>query len=583
MKSVKNHIPNFVFLIIISLFIQCSSKDNSVITADYIFTNAKVYTVNKKQVWAESVAIKGNEIIFVGNTADVNSYINDKTKVIDLEGKMLLPGFIDTHAHPVMAAAYTGSLILDQYASVDNWVNETKKFINQNPEKLYYIGLGFMASTFGPEGPTKELLDAISTDKPIILIDEGWHSAWVNSKAFELAGITKNTPDPIPNIHFYKRNQNGELTGWCVENNSFAPILKKLNIVTTDKIVKKSEELFNIFSSAGITTFYDAGMTGFEDKGYAALQKLENKGDLPFRIVGSYGIQSKSQLKDAVKNLTELKEKYTSDLVHPQVMKIHNDGTIEAYSANLFEDYTGQKNQKGAILLEGDELKNFVIEVDAAGYDIHIHGIGDRAINEALNAFEAAKKVSPNSKNRYTIAHNQLIIDADLPRFGELGVIAQSTPYWFSYIYDEGQKPVVLDEPVGDRANNYNRFRTIHKNGGLLTFGSDFPATGSIEGMYPLANIEIGHTRKPLGLSKVATTPPIDEALSLETMIEGYTINAAYQIKLEKEIGSIEVGKKADIVILSENIFDQEPHQIHTNKVFMTMMNGKITYDSNEK
>jgi predicted amidohydrolase YtcJ len=264
-------------------------------------------------------------------------------------------------------------------------------------------------------------------------------------------------------------------------------------------------------------------------------------------------------------------------------MKIHNDGTGEAFTAYLFKDYKDQKGNKGAILLEGDILKDFVTEVDRSGFDIHIHAIGDKAINEALNAFEATKKENPNSKNRYTIAHNQMIIDTDLPRYGELGVICQSTPYWFSYLYEGGKDSKITTEPTGDRANTYNRFQSVQKGGGILTFGSDFPATGSLEGMHPLANIEIGITRKPMNFKDAPATPPTDETLSLETMINGYTIDAAYQLKLENEIGSIEVGKKADIVILEENLFDQKPYDIHKNKVIMTMMNGNISFDSTKK
>ena len=575
----------FTVSFLLLFFTQCSEskKDASVKTkADYLFINGKIYTVNKKQVWAEAVAVNGKEIVFVGNNKDAGKYEDKQTKVIDLNGKMLLPGFIDTHAHPVMAAAYYGSLILDPEDSIDNWISQTKNYVAENPDKPYYVGFGFLAAIFGPDGPKKELLDAVSTEKPIILLDEGWHSAWVNSKAFEITGIDKHTPDPIPNIHFYKRDVKGNPTGWCVENNSFAPIIKKLGVVSTDNIIAKSPELFDLFSSVGITSFYDAGMTGFENDGYTAIQKLEKQNKLPFRIVGSYGIQSKTQLKEAVNNLKKLKVNFTSELVHPQVMKIHNDGTVEAFTAYLFEDYKDQPGNKGAILLEGDLLKDFVTEVDKAGFDIHIHAIGDKAINEALNAFEAAKTANPNSKNRYTIAHNQMIIDADLPRFGELGVICQSTPYWFSYLYEGVEGSKITTEPTGERANDYNRFRSVQKGGGILTFGSDYPATGSVEGMYPLVNIEIGITRKPMNFKDAPVTPPANEILSLETMIKGYTIDAAYQLKLEKEIGSIEVGKKADNVILDKNLFDQKVYNIHKNKVIMTMMNGNITFDSSK-
>ena len=564
--------------------VQCSDKKKGISagkSADYLFVNGNVYTVNNAQPSAEAVAIKGDSIVFVGNTREAMAYRTPQTKIIDLKGKMLLPGFIDSHAHPVMAAAYNGSLILDPEAEIDDWIAATREYIAKNPEQPFYVGFGFTASKFGASGPHKKMLDALSARQPVVLIDEGWHSAWVNSKALEMAGIDRNTKDPIPGKHFYKRDKTGNLTGWCLESESFTPILKKLKIVSAANIVSRAPELFHLFSSVGITGFYDAGMTGFEEEGYGALKILEEKGALPFRITGSYGIKDTTQLKNAVAKLRSLEKRFTTELVHPRVMKIHNDGTVEAFTAYLFEDYQGQKGNKGAILLEGDRLKHFVEEVDRSGYDIHIHAIGDKAINEALNAFEYTREKHPDSKNRYTIAHNQMIIDSDLPRYGELNVTAQCTPYWFAYL-NEGDGDTIGFEPTGDRANRYNRFRSVEKTGGRLTFGSDFPATGGIIGMYPLSNIEIGITRKPLGAKNAPVTPPKDEVLTLETMIRGYTIDAAYQIGLENVTGSIEPGKKADLIILKEDLFKQKPYEIHNNEVLLTMMNGRITFDRNK-
>ena len=214
--------------------------------ADYVFKNANVYTLNYASPWAEAVAVRGNKIVYVGANSGLDKFVSNDTKVSDLKGKMVLPGFIDTHAHPVFAAAVAHGFSLPYGGSVDEWLEIIKDYADANPQLKAIYGQGFLAATFGTQGPNKALLDEIVPDRPVVLMDEGAHSAWVNSKALELAGITDSTPDPVPGTHFYKRDDNGELTGWCLEAMTFMPMMETLGVVSKETIIAGADEVFSM-------------------------------------------------------------------------------------------------------------------------------------------------------------------------------------------------------------------------------------------------------------------------------------------------------------------------------------------------
>ena len=539
--------------------------------ADFVFKNGRVYTVNPDQVWAEAVAIKGDEIVFVGNDEDVEEYIGSSTEVINMKNKLLLPGFIDSHAHPITATFYSFDPIYLKKIGTKKILAEVARYAEKNPDKEAIVGLGFSADAFGRDGPTAAELDEIIPDRSAILFDDGAHSAWVNTKTMQEAGITKNTPDPIPGSHFYKRDANGNPTGWLLESQTFNPVLKKLGLASPDSVKAGFEDIALLFSYMGITSVYDAGMNGFEKEAYAALKDLERQNNLPFRIVSSYIVQSPAQVPGALKELKYYHDNYSGKYVHPKVLKIHNDGTVEARTAALYEDYADDPGNKGATTLPYDTLEKLVIEGDQAGYDIHIHAIGDRTITEALDAIEKARQENGIGKNTHTICHVQVLDDNSIKRFGPLHVFAQSTPIW------------AVDDKIALRAlgeeryqKNYN-YKSIQDHGGILTFGSDFPVEFTL-GLNALNNIEAGITRQPLGKADGTAGIFKEECLTLEDMIRAYTVNGARQLGLDDEVGTIEVGKKADLVLLDRNLFNEEPHQIHQTKILYTMMDGRVVY-----
>ncbi len=544
--------------------------------ADTVFIDARAYTVNEQQPWAQAVAVKDGEIVFVGSNEGANTLIGQHTEVTDLDGKMLLPGFIDTHAHPTLAAMMSDSLELDFNDDEVTWLAQIKEYVADNPNKPAYTGFGFYASSFKSGLPHKGQLDAIESDKPIILIDAGGHTAWVNSKALELAGIDKNTPDPIPGSHFYQRDGQGNPTGYCLESQSFLPMLAPFAKV--DSIVESAPEVLWLMNSAGLTTVFDAGMMGFEQQGFSAYQTLEKRGELPLRLVGSYMVQNPNVVPKAIAEFKRLKKEFASDLISPSVIKIHNDGTKEALTAAMSEDYSNDKGNKGATLLGPKALTAFVKDINLEGIDIHIHAIGDLAISEALDAFEAARLEAPDQGNRFSIAHNEFMEDRDLKRFAQLDVVAQTTPIWFAGGSDE-----MIQKIMGTtRADKLNRFKTVEDAGGTLSFGSDFPSE-SVAGVFPTYNMEVGMTRQHIGKPNSVIAQPESERLSLKSMIKGYTLNAAYQLNMENEIGSIELGKKADLVVMQENLFEVDVYDIHSVRVEQVYVAGQQVYSRNWK
>ncbi len=539
--------------------------------ADRVLINGTIYTVDEKNPNAQAVAIDDGKIVFVGSNEDAKKYISKDTQVEDLDGDFVLPGFIDTHAHFATGAVMSKAVTLKLDDSVEQWKKDIKEFADAHPEQKGIFGIGFYALRFGKNGPTKEELDELVPDRPAVIMDEGGHSAWFNSKALEMAGITKDTPDPVPNVHMYHRKANGEPSGWNKEAMTIFPLVKKLNLVSPDMVESGAEEVFELLPALGLTTYYDAGMMQMEDLMYPALSSLEKKGKLPMKIVGSYMVQSPAQVPIAIDKIKEYNKKYGSQLIRPNTIKIHNDGTLEAKTASLHEDYSNEKGHKGGILLEGDVLKNFVADIAKNDVNAHIHAIGDKTISEGLDAVEFARKTVPDSKSRFSLAHVVLIKDKDIPRFGELDVVAQTTPAWIT------SEDIESEDIGAERSKKRYRIKSIENGSGKVTFGSDFPVGGEF-GLYPFYNIEVGITRK--GFDKDSKVLPYaKERTSLESMIKGYTINASYQLGMENEIGSISVGKDADMIVLNENLFKIPTTEIHDVKVKETIMNGKTTYE----
>ena len=359
------------------------------------FINGSIYTSESDLPWADTMVIDKDEIIFVGSYKEAEKYINQNTKVHDVKGKLILPGFVDSHNHVGLISGQLGlekSLLIESSWDRERILKELEQFIKKNKKIELIVGFGFDSNVFGEEGPTAAELDKLEKDRPVFILDDGGHSAWVNSKAMEIGNINKDTPDAVPNVHYFQRDKEGNPTGWLKESQSFVPLAKKLDIIDTDTAVKGAELLFPIVSQFGITTIYDAGMMGFEEELLAAYHDMEKKKQLPFRVVGSYMIQSPKVIPTAIESLTHLNKTYQSDLMKVDTMKIHYDGTLEAGTAAMFENYGANHDKNGDVLFSAEQLNKLVYDISKAGFNSHIHAIGDKAIDHAISAYEYLKQ-----------------------------------------------------------------------------------------------------------------------------------------------------------------------------------------------
>jgi hypothetical protein len=567
----------YVLLVVISLSVLagCEKDTATAAYADHVFINAKAFTLDDAQPWAEAVAVRGDTIIYVGDAEGAATLTSASTEVHDLGGQLLLPGFIDSHAHPVYGGAYATALSLDTFASVDDWVAAIDAYAQANADAPVVFGYGFLASRFGPEGPTRQLIDAIEADRPVLIMDEGFHGAWANTATLKRLGISQDSPDPKPGFSYYKRDANGDATGYLLEGTA-VKAMSDLDVITSDIILEGTAIILRIMNSYGVTSTFDAGVADVLGDGEdlnSILRRLEEAGQLTVRIVGSSRPRGPDDVDSAVNTAAEWRETIRGDNYHYRMLKIRDDGTVEGRTAAMFEDYQGEPGNSGQTVYTEEEMTRMVAGAAEREIDVHIHALGERAIHESLNAIEASRKLHPDSATRYTICHLEVITDQDLERFAELDVIAQSTPLWASY--DTFGKQFVSD----DQFNRFWRFKSLKDLGVRLTFGSDFPSSGAgTLGLSPVVQIEIGHTRQEAGQSDALVQPLASERLDVESLVRGFTIDAAYQLHMEDDIGSLAVGKKADLAVLDQNIFEIDPYEIHKTGVIITMMDGEIVY-----
>lgn len=546
-----------------------------------VFRNGRVYTVEDSQPWAQAVVVQGNRIAYAGDDAGAMKLAGKRAEVVDLAGRMMMPGFVEGHWHLATTVFARGAWV--NYEDVSEIYASVRKYAESHPKDIIITGFGWMPPNFPPTGPTKDPLDAIVPNRPVLLISNDFHNYWVNSKFLEMAGVTKNTPrDVVPGASWYEKDPTtGEPTGFICEAPALFAVLEALakhgiEPFTAQATTAAMEEWQPKLAGAGITTFFDAGFVVWPDQqhiGFDILLDLERRGKLLQRVIGSY--YHNDPKIDGLAIIKEYRKKYQTPLVQATTLKLVVDGTEIAQTAYYLQPYAGRPDWRGEPLFSPEVLNRVVREADAAGIDMHAHCCGDAGVRIMLDACHAAYKANGPRDRRDTICHAFLTDPSDIPRFRRLGVVANTQIQWGVPDLSQLRTRELLGE---ERWNRMYTFKSFINEGVTVSFGMDALATGYRVVYKPLEAIQAGRTRQEPGKPNGPLQPPASECLSVPELIRGYTLNAAYQLRMEDKVGSIKAGKLADLIVLDQNVFDVGPHEIGKVDVQLTMMNGRVTH-----
>lgn len=559
-----------IFIILAAAGFNFCFQQNDPAAASLVLKNGYIYTVDGRRHVAEAIAIKDGKFIHVGSNSAVNPCIGKETVVIDLQGRMVLPGFIDSHCHPAYGAAHElFDIMFTGLNSIAEYKKAIRDFAAKHPDAKFIKGRGWKNTLFGKTGPDKKIIDEIIPDIPVALDDEGGHTCWVNSLTLKLAGITKETKDPRSGV-IERDPQTGEPTGTLREGAAHL-IADLFPDYTVEQLMQALQEYQKMAAAFGITTTHDATVdAGGND--FNAYKNLEKEDRLAMRFRASLFVDPKKGLEQ-VKQLIAEREKNSGLLFQANGAKVYIDGVVEGSTAYLKEPFKHLPDFRGEPRWESEKLNDMCAELDKNKFQIHVHAIGDAASAMTLDAFTYAQKKNGKRDSRNLITHIQLVAAQDILRFRELGVVAVPQPFWFmkdDYYYNL-QVPYLGQE----RADAEYPMESFFKAGVVVASASDYAVTIPCN---PLKAIQIGMTRSCLGITAAQEILWPEERATLEQMITSFTINGAYANFLENTTGSIEVGKMADLVVLDRNLFAIPVEEISRVKVILTLFGGKEVF-----
>ena len=547
-------------------------------SADLVFRNGAIYTVNPAHEWAEAVAIEDGRIVAVGS-ADVEGWIGPQTRIVNLDGKMLLPGFGDSHVHPIGGGIGLGECNLAGVLDREELLTAIGGCGAVGQPDEWIRGGRWFLFLFPDGNPHKATLDEIAPGRPVFLRSVDGHSSWASSRALEMAAITRETPDP-PNGRIERDPTTGEPTGTLREYAS-RMVSRLLPDYTFADRLEGVRIALQYANSLGITQWQDASADRESMEMYTA---LDERGELTARVVTALRTDVLTGL-DNLPRLTALREEFGSERLRPTAVKIGADGVIYAQTAVLLEPYLDRPGDRGEPFIEPQALQELVAALDAEDFQVHIHAVGDAAVRYSLDAFEHARELNGARDSRHHIAHIDLAHPDDFPRFAELGAIANFQPLWAQrdqYIVDLVEPLIGLERarwgfPVG----------SIVAAQGRIAFGSDWP----VSTINPLDILQVAVTRAvfpqyrrpgsvlPEGMDGSGPGWHPQERIDLKAAIAAYTIDVAYLNFLEEETGSIDVGKYADLVVLDRNLFEIPPADIHKAQILLTLLEGESVYE----
>lgn len=526
-----------------------------------------IYTVDSARSWAKAMAVSKGKIVYVGTPKGAEAFRGKGTAVVTLEpGQMVMPGIQDSHVHLLDGGMDALKCDLLELKTPEQVIEKLKEHIAAHPEEPWLLAAGWAPPLYPDGNPNKADLDKISPDKPAYLVSQDGHSGWVNSAALKLAGIDRNTPDP-PRGRIERDPKTGEPTGTLRElaMNLIEDIVPKPPDAVWEKTLSDVQKKAN---GLGITSIQDAYIIPRTLKIYHA---LASRGELTVRVqCALYADAGKPDSQ--VDEFIAFRKKYTvGDMLRVSSVKFFADGGMEGHTAALIEPYTDRPHFHGEVYWPMDRLVALGGVADKAGFQLHIHVIGDKAAQTALDAIAAIRKANGFNDTRPQLAHLELVSPADIARFRELEVIGNFSPFWHysdSWI-EESTLPVLGPERTG----RLYPMQSFFDAGAVVSAGSDWP----VSSLNPFEAMQVGITRQPINDPSAPAWIP-SERVTLPEILAAYTINGAYANHLEQISGSLETGKAADFIILDRNLFGTPVHEIGKTRVLRTFLDGKEVY-----
>lgn len=560
------HLLTFSFLLF-----SCPALAQS---ADTILLHGRIYTVDSKHPWAEALAIHDGKLLAIGTDKEILQYRNHDTNIIDAKGHLVLPGFTDCHVHFLDGSLSLERVNVEGVTDLREVLRRIKAYADAHPKDSWVLGRGWSYPLFPPSGlPSKRYLDAIIPDRPAYFEGFDGHTWWANSKALEAAHITKDTPNP-PGGEIVHDPESGEPSGAIKEDAADGLIRRFIPETPRDEKLEALRAGLKHANQFGVTRVHVMGGVNPGEGDISdidLLDKLRKSGELTARFYVAYRMDPPELTTAQLKAIEQSRDEHHDDWISAGGVKFFLDGVIETHTASMLEPYSNAPSTSGSLLWNPDTYKKAVAELDRRNIQVFTHAIGDRAIRLALDAYENAARTNGTKDARHRIEHIEDASAVDIPRFGKLGVIASMQPLHADP--DDDTLKVWAPSVGPERAQRAWAWHSIESGGGVLAFGSDWP----IVTLSPWPGVQNAVTRQTAeGEPKGGWIP--SERISLADAIKGYTLNAAFSAHRERTEGSLEPGKLADLIVVSQDLFRIDPHQIGKTTVLLTMVGGKVVH-----
>ncbi len=552
-------------MLLLALLIGMAGQQNfAQSSADLVLLNGRVWTGLQDDPSAQAIAIRGNRIVRVGTDAEIKKLAGKQTQLINLDGRLVMPGFNDAHIHFLGGAMGLTEVDLTDAATVEELTKRVTEYVREHPNAAWITGRGWEYYPFPNGLPTKEMLDAVVADRPVFLRAYDGHSAWANSRALQLAGVGRETKfDGFGEI---VRDASGDPTG-AFKEGAQNLVARLIPAPTREQKLQALRDGLKLAASLGMTSLQNASGSPEELALYA---ELLQKGELTTRASIAFSVNPKTT-PEQLQQFAALKKQYDKNaLLRAGAVKFVLDGVIESHTAAMLEPYSDGTTTKGDLSWPATAYQERVAQIDKLGLQIYTHAIGDRAVRVALDAYENAQRVNQLKDRRFRIEHIETLAASDIPRFAKLGVLASMEP-----IHAYPSTIDVWSRAIGvERTQRGFAWAQLQRSGARLVFSSDWPASISVD---PIRGIHNAVNRRTIDGQPPQGWLP-EHRVSLATALRSYTAEGAYASFTEKEKGTIAPGKLADVIVLSQNLFAIDPLKIHEARVVLTICDGNVTY-----